>query len=686
MINQHKRANKYIEENKIDQAILTLRKIVQNYPRYKDIHLVYNQLGILLTLEGKSEQGLRFFNKAIKQDDKYQEAYYNIGVFYAQRDEFDTAIRYYKKAIEISPDYGAAYLDIAAILGKQGKPTLAIPYFKKGLLDEKVSYQSYSSMLFALNNTLEYGQEEVFKEYTDFYNKFAKPLEENRPPYENDFDSQRKIKVGYVSGDFRSHPVAFFILPALLQYSKDQFEIYAYSSVEPKMYTSTTDQIKSLVDVFRDISSMDDEELAALIREDQIDILVDLSGHTAHNRLLTFARKPAPVQVTWIGYPNTTGLKPIDYRITDYYADPVGLNDAYYTEQLIRMPNSFLCYTNADSVPEVGDLAYEKTKRISFVSCNNFAKVTDEIIKAWGAILERVPNSTLVLKARLLADEEFVEEVKIRFEKLGLDSKKVEFLGQDKASTDHWNRYNTVDIALDTHPYNGATTTCEALIMGVPVITLAGKPHVSRVGASLLSNIGLADLVAHTLEEYIDKAVSLAGDIERLTYLKKNLRPMMKASPLMNQREFTQDLEQLYKDMWYQCCQEYGDTSSQNNEAIDLANKQILKDLLQGIDGVIDMLNNLSHMIGQDDLSKTLNHAIQMMEDIYLLEQDLENIFPQEEIIIEINNKMTQSLNLLQKSYQGNDKESIIKIIEEMLLPVSLTLQELITNQITLLS
>jgi predicted O-linked N-acetylglucosamine transferase (SPINDLY family) len=270
--------------------------------------------------------------------------------------------------------------------------------------------------------------------------------------------------------------------------------------------------------------------------------------------MLLFARKPAPVQVSWIWYPATTGLSAIDYKIVDAYTDPPGVTDGFYTEELIRMPGSFLCYLPPADCPAVADPPSLSTGYICFGSFNNFSKVSSEIAELWISILQSVPNATLLMKSRCFSDEQTLRYAKDIFSQGDIDSDRIELIPWEMSAHSHLAVYNRIDIALDTFPYNGTTTTCEALWMGVPVVTLAGSTHASRVGVSLLSNVGIPELIAETREEYVAIAVNLARDLEKLKTLRASLRDMMSRSPLTNARKFTHNLEEAYRTMWEKWC------------------------------------------------------------------------------------------------------------------------------------
>ena len=397
-----------------------------------------------------------------------------------------------------------------------------------------------------------YDAETIFSEHLKFARQFEEPLRSALRPHANTKIAERRLKIGYVSPDFRRHPVASFIEPALAAHNRNHCEVFCYSDV-PK-HDEITARMKGHSDHWRDIPGIPDGDAAELMRKDGIDILVDLAGHTSHNRLLLFARKPAPVQVSWIGYPATTGLSAMDYKIVDEYTDPHGVTERFYTEELIRLPGSFLCYLPDEQSPGVGSLPALGSGHITFGSCNNFAKVSPGVIALWTTILKTIAGSRLIMKAKSLSDCSTRDYVMDMFRRNGIPEQRIELLSWEPSAMGHLNTYNRIDIALDTFPYNGTTTTCEALWMGVPVITLAGNTHASRVGTSLLTNIGIPDLIAGTQEEYVSMAEKLAGDLQRLQSLRGKLRGRMADSMLVDAHRFIAHLEAAYRTIWEKWC------------------------------------------------------------------------------------------------------------------------------------
>jgi predicted O-linked N-acetylglucosamine transferase (SPINDLY family) len=355
-----------------------------------------------------------------------------------------------------------------------------------------------------------------------------------------------RLRVGYVSPDFRAHSVAYFVEPLLAEHDRDAFDVYVYADVA--VPDATTARLRGYPLLWRDTRGMGDEEMAALIARDRIDILVDLAGHTAGNRLGVFCRGPAPVQVTYCGYPATTGLEAMKYRLTDAVADPPG-EDEYYSEQLVRLDGCFLCYRPPACAPLPAPSPAGSGRAITLGSFNALPKINDGVIELWARVLEAIPGSRLLLKNKSLTDRELRAALIRRFTEAGAGADRIETMGYIGSTEEHLSLYHGVDIALDTFPYNGTTTTCEALWMGVPVVTRAGGRHVERVGASLLEAVGLPELVVSTDGAYIEAVRALAADHRRLRALRRDLRSRMAVSVLCDAEGFTRRVEAAYRTM-----------------------------------------------------------------------------------------------------------------------------------------
>ncbi|GET40205.1 DUF5672 family protein [Microseira wollei] len=585
----------YQKKQKLNEAISSHQKAIQLQPDYAEAH--YN-LGVAYQGENNLAAAIECYQKVLQLQPNYAQAYYNLGKVYEEQKEPQQAVNCYQKAIQFQADHVEAYFCLANILMNQGYCTLAIDYFRQvlalesnhasaynnlastfkdqGKIAEAIAYFrqaiaadpafviAQSNLLFNLHYSDEYTPAAIYAEHQHWCVRNATPLAAEILPHSNNPNPNRRLRIGYVSADFLTHSVAFFFEPLLAACDRHNFHVICYAN--NKQIDATTQRLRQLADDWRQIDRLDDAQLADLIRQDAIDILVDLSGHTKGNRLLTFARQPAPVQVSYIGYPNTTGITGINYRIVDGWTDPEGQTEHLHTEQLIRLTHGFLCYKPPVDCPEVGLSPGLSSDRITFGSFNKLAKISSKLINYWAEILKSVPNSRLLLKSRSFIDSGTCDYLHKLFQQQGIAAERVELIGWISSKSEHLALYNQIDIALDTFPYNGTTTTCEAMWMGVPVITLAGETHVSRVGVSLLSSVGLHEYIAQSPQEYIQKAVDLANNKEKLPQLRANLRGRMLAAPLMDASAIARSLEDAYRTIWRHWCS--NNNASNNSHTI----------------------------------------------------------------------------------------------------------------------
>lgn len=400
----------------------------------------------------------------------------------------------------------------------------------------RVRAESYSSYLLCQQYDWTLSREAVFAAHQKYGGLFADTVPRRKKP-----PCAGRIKIGYLSPDFRQHVMFYFYHQLLACYDKTQFHVTCYSLGPEDAFTT---HLKGLVDDWRDLRGKSYEESAALIRADEIDILFDLAGHSAGSGLPVLAYRPAPVQISGLGYMSTTGLGAVDFFVGDVFTDPSPEDDAYFTERLLRLSQSHFCYAGRSDVPEPQGAPCLQNGYVTFCSFNQYAKLTDEVLAAWKEILDRTPASRLVLKCQVFASEEVRSLALRRLERLGFAAERIAL----RPATDTYMReYLEMDIALDTYPYQGGGTTCDALYMGVPVVTLLGDRHSRRFGYSILKNVGLEELVAEDLASYADKAVALAADAELLDILHKNLRGMLLKSPLMDEKAYVQEMETLYR-------------------------------------------------------------------------------------------------------------------------------------------
>jgi predicted O-linked N-acetylglucosamine transferase (SPINDLY family) len=452
------------------------------------------------------------------------------------------ALERYRAWAERDPRAADAWLGVGNVLADLWSIPEALAAYRTALALAPESPSIFSGLLFFshyLAPADPAGLLELHRRYGEMMRRTRPPRAAADPGAP---DPGRRIRVGYVSPNFSRHSVGYFIAPVIAAHDRRQFEVFCYYT--PRLSDDATARIRASADGWRDVATASDDALEALIRADGIDVLVDLAGHCKGNRLAVFARKPAALQLTWLGYPDTTGLDAIDVRITDGIADPAPGADARHTERLWRMDGTFLAYDPPRDSPGVA--ARRADAPVAFGSFNHAAKLNEPTIALWAEILARVPDARLILKSGLLDRADTRDRVLERFERNGVAVARIEVEGWRPDRGSHLALYGEVDIALDTYPYNGTTTTCEALWMGVPVVSRAGDVHMSRVGASLLRGAGLGELVAESDAQYVELAVALAGDAARRARLRASLRERLRASPLLDHAGFTRQLEQCY--------------------------------------------------------------------------------------------------------------------------------------------
>ncbi|WP_372521520.1 tetratricopeptide repeat protein [Sulfuricaulis sp.] len=534
-----------LADGRPEEAATFIERFLSRRPDFID---AYMPLVAALCRQNKAEAALARCRKALALHPDHAVLLCAAGIALSKLGRTDEVIAHYRQALLARSNFAEAHHNLANVLAAQGRVEEAITHYEKALALNPDYADTNSALLMCLNYIPRYDAMAVYRAHLKFAERHEAPLAASIRPPGNDRSCDRRLRIGYVSSDFRQHAVAHFIEPVLRHHDHDRFEVFCYSSHDTE--DDVTRRMRPYVDQWRNIVRLPNEAVAQLIRDDKIDILVDLNGHTAYNRLRVFARKPAPVQVTWLGYPNTTGLSTMDYRITDEYADPVGLTEGYHSEKLIRLPGSFSCYAPLLDCPEVAELPARRNGFVTFGSFNNLAKVTPEVISLWASILRAIPGACLMIKNKILNEPARREVLRDAFSAHGVAAERLKLLGHSASGAEHFEQYNSIDIGLDPFPYNGSTTTCDALWMGVPVITLAGTTHVARVGVSQLSSIGMTELIARTPDDYVAIATRLAHDLNTLEKIRKELRAKMSVSPLVNAPVFTRNLEQAYRAMY----------------------------------------------------------------------------------------------------------------------------------------
>ncbi|HJP39387.1 MAG: tetratricopeptide repeat protein [Gammaproteobacteria bacterium] len=548
--------NYYQQAGKPAEATRCYRKAIAMDPAYLP---GYINLAEILDLQRKHKKAIRVYEKALRvgADRPENQAHlallhHRLGLALRQLERTDKAIAHFREALARQPTFALAHNSLGGALLARNEPTAAIACFQKALEFEPGLTRVHSNILMTMNYLSATTQEQIYAESLKFNTQHATGLLKGRQPFRNVRNKQRVLRIGYLSPDFREHSVAFFTRRLFGEHNREAVEVTCYADVERP--DDLTGQFQAQADHWVPITEMQDEEVATRIRHDGIDILIDLAGHTSQNRLQVFARKPAPIQVNWLGYPNTTGMKSMDYRLTDSVADPQGEADRLHAEELFRLDNGFLCYQADESLPEGSAPPFLQQGHITFGSFNTIKKVTPNVIRTWSRILQTIPDSRLIMKSNALEDETTKTSLLQAFGKHDIDRGRIDLINALPHRRDHMKVYSRVDISLDPFPYNGTTTTCEALWMGVPVISLRGDRHAGRVGASILHHAGLSELVTESEDEYVELAQNLALDTGKLATSHKTLRSRMHASTLMNLPLFTATLENAYRKMWVTWC------------------------------------------------------------------------------------------------------------------------------------
>jgi len=503
-------------------------------------------LGLLYYQQGMFEQSMQHYRQALVLNPDHADALVQTGNVCARQDLLTDAEDHYRRALKNSPAHSAALGNLANVLSYQGRSPEAIPLFRKVLQMNPGYSGMHSNLLLCLHYPDPIDPPVLFEEHRKWSAVHCRGVR----PYDwstGTAANRDRLRIGYVTPDLREHSVAYFFKPLLVHHDRTNFDIFCYyeSRLEDNAVAGNTGSKYTL----RSTLGLSDDQAAEIIRQDRIDILVDLAGHTENNRLPVFARRPAPVQMTYLGYPDTTGLDTIDYRITDHWADPPGRTEHFHSESLLRLENGFLCFSPPVESPDITSLPYDANGYITFGSFNVLTKITPDILAAWSHLLGRMPEARLLIKNRQLTDDRLKLRLSEYFQGMGINAERIELSGRTSKS-EHMATYGKVDIALDSFPYNGTTTTCDTLWMGIPVVTLAGSCHVSRVGVSILSQVELDELVTESREEYIDCAVELAGNPARIRELRHTLREKMRSSSLSDGEKFTQGVETLYIDAW----------------------------------------------------------------------------------------------------------------------------------------
>ena len=534
------------ELGRLDEAIAILGRAVAAAPHYAE---ALNNLGSAEVARGRHEDAVLHLNQAIALRPNDGAAWMNLGSALSHLARYGEAAAAYERAVELMPEFVEAHGALGDVLLKRGRVGPAVEIYERALRLKPNAPDILSSLLFT-RNYIELDNPLAITEHARRFGRLL-PRSRERPPFANDPDPDRRLRVGLVSGDLSNHVVGHFLRGVLPNLDTSAVELFAYATSAVR--DEVTDQFRRWLPNWRDAELLKIEQFAGCVRADCIDILVDLSGHTQYNRLPLFALKPAPIQVTWLGYSGTTGIEEIDYILGDARVTPPGEEDQL-VETPWRMPDSYLCYT-----PPAADIAVAPPPAlangpVTFGSFNNILKVSDPAVALWCRMLHAIPTSRLMVKALALGDEGTAEEVRARFLRHGIGPDRLQLLGPARGLHGHLCTYNQVDIALDPFPYNGTTTTAEALWMGVPVLTLKGDRFIGHVGESMLTSAGLSDWIAADEDDFVRRAAAFAADVPGLAALRARQREQVLASPLCDAERFARNLERAFRGMWRKWC------------------------------------------------------------------------------------------------------------------------------------
>jgi predicted O-linked N-acetylglucosamine transferase (SPINDLY family) len=539
------------QEGKYQAGVECIQRALAHRPDWAVAH--YN-LGNAWRDQGKLDRAVACYERAIQRKPDLALAHYNLGVIWKDRGNLDAAVACYQKAVQLKPDHAEAHNNLGSALKDQANLDGAIACFRQAVQRKPDYAAAYSNLLYTLVFCPGYDAQAILEEHRLWSRRYAEPLARLIEPHSNEPDPGRRLRIGYVSPDFRDHAESFFTLPLLSAHDHHHFEIFCYADV--RRPDGITARLRSFADCWRQIAGLTDLQVAQLVRQDRIDILVDLTMHMAGNRLLAFARKPAPLQVSWLAYQGTTGLSTIDYRLTDPHIDPPGLHDEDYSEESVHLPDCFWCYEPPAAAPPVSALPALENGSITFGCLNNFCKVNDSVLVLWAKVLRAVEHSRLVLLAPEGSARRRPADL---LEGEGVKRDRVIFVSRQPRPR-YMELYHRIDIGLDTFPYTGQTTSLDAFWLGVPVVTLVGRTGVARAGLSLLANLGLPELAAVTPEQFVDIAAGLARDLPLLGELRATLRDRMQASPLRDAPRFARGVEAAYRKMWRRWCGAHADS------------------------------------------------------------------------------------------------------------------------------
>jgi predicted O-linked N-acetylglucosamine transferase (SPINDLY family) len=505
-------------------------------------------LGIVFWKQGRLDAAETQYRHTLRLKPDHFDARLNLAVVLRKLGKLDAALAECQEALTIRPDHADAHRSLGNVLADQGRLLEAVTSYRTALHFKPQAADIHSSLVLTLHYLPGHDSRSIRDECERWNRQHAEPLKKLQKPHANSREPERRLRIGYVSPDFRDHVDSFFTLPLFSNHNHQKYQIFCYANVQQP--DAVTERLHGYADVWRSTVGLSDQEVADLVRADQIDILVDLEMHSANNRLLMFAQKPAPVQAAWLAYPGTTGLTAIDYRLTDPYLDPPGQFDDLYSEESIRLPETFWCYDPLSNEPPVNALPALESGHITFGCLNNYCKVNQECLALWASVLREVQPSRLLLRA---PRGNARSHVTAAFRQEGIDETRIEFV-DTLPRREYLRLYHRIDLGLDPIPCTGHTTSLDAFWMGLPTVTLVGETVVGRAGWSQVCNLGLLELAAQTPAQYVALAARWAKDLAELKELRSTLRERMQQSPLMDSKRFARHMEEAYRQMWRKWC------------------------------------------------------------------------------------------------------------------------------------
>jgi len=514
------------------------------YKNHPEITVLSKFLSVSLLMQKKFREGLQVLNRAIKSSPNDPELFLNRGNLFLELRDLGEAKDNFLRSISLDPDCAEAYRDLAQINRDMGEIEEAIKNLSRSIELSPNFFDAYSDLFYLLSYLPNESDEN-----DRLLSEYRKSVELERKKTFTSFNCPKeadRLRVGFVSGDFRNHPVGYWTEGFLAEIDNSKIELIAYPTLPNE--DELTRRLRSFFSKWQPVYGQDDEAVAKMIHDDHIHVLFDMSGHTQYNRLPVFAWKPAPVQVSWLGYFATTGLNEMDYILGDPYVTPESEED-HFVENIWPMPESYVCFTPPDVDIEINELPAILSESITFGCFNNLIKINDEVVSVWSRILKELPGSRMFLKTKTLNSEEECRKIKERFLNHGVESGRLILEGESPRSG-LLAAYQRVDIALDPFPYPGGTTSAESVWMGVPVVTLRGKNFLSHVGESIIINAGLPDWVAIDEEDYVRRAIDFASDLDALSSLRSGLRAKLLTSPLYDTKRFARYFETAVRDMW----------------------------------------------------------------------------------------------------------------------------------------